>query len=343
MPQSKYDSYGGQSSGNDAEQRQLITNAEVTITAVIDDVFGNQTEWGTESLGVVWHDVELTDGLLYFDAETGKYKMFSWASATGLSPLDAHERGMDFSAEDADEVISREYFGEQKTYELVAAAVEPVEGTDIEASSRYRRVEEVEDGIPSFTEWTDNGGDPVPFPYEFTSWHDGSDDYGPSAATKSLASTLTEYGDEIVTDEDDISNWLADTSGDNLLREDLRGERVEFFLVNKTSEDGYPYQESVFFDEEGVQVVPDNRPSEDAPSTSEPAGGDSNSALTTASDSERSYPEPVADFISTGDGIQLDEERANELLDDMIGDPDTSLTRELVEEAGRERVIDEVV
>jgi len=49
------------------------------------------------------------------------------------------------------------------------------------------------------------------------------------------------------------------------------------------------------------------------------------------------------DFISTGDGIQLDEERANELLDDMIGDPDTSLTRELVEEAGRERVIDEVV
>jgi hypothetical protein len=338
MPQSKYDSYGGQSSGSssDEEQYELVTNEEVTITAEVERVFGVDTDYG-QNLGVVWTDVELTDGLIYFDAEKNKYKMFSWAGATGLSPLDAHERGMDFSADDADEVISRTYFGNQKTYELVAAAVEPIDGTDIDASSRYRRVESVEDGVPQFSGWTDNGGDAVPFPFNFVSWHSGTEDYGPSAGSTSLAERLTDRGEDIIVDEDDVDNWLADTSGNNILRDDLEGRRVEFFYVNKTSENGYNYRVAVLRDAEtGAQIVPDNRDDDDT------ATGGSSSALTTSANGG-TYPEPVADFISTADGIELDEERAGELLDDMIADTDTSLTEELVEEAGRDRVIGEVV
>jgi hypothetical protein len=88
----------------------------------------------------------------------------------------------------------------------------------------------------------------------------GSRKYGPKAASLSLAKLLTRDGVNTVVEEDDwydnlspanqtvaddledesvswLDAWMSDVSGDNLLRDDLQGRRVAWFLVKKDSQE----------------------------------------------------------------------------------------------------------
>lgn len=354
MTQSKYDSYGstgGSSSGSQSENVELLYTPEASFEGTLSRVFGTSSQYG-QSLGVVWEDVEITDGCLYYDVEKDKYKLFSWKKAAGMSPGDAIERGTTLTTDDADDTMTKTYAGNDKTYDLIAAVVEEVEDDGevlIEADSKSREV--LTPGEYDFSEWTDHGGDPVPFEDDMLSWYDGSEEYGPGTAAKGVAETLSEYGEDMVVDEDDIHGWLADDSGNNIVRDDLEGMRMEHFLTVATSESGFNYHVPHFIDvENGIEVVPDNRDdggSEADDTEARASGGgsgnsDSGSALVQAADN--TYPEPVADFIQSAQSLELDPDRASDLLDDMIGDGDTALTSEMVDEAGgRGVVIEEVV
>jgi hypothetical protein len=333
---SKYDSYSESSGGNGYDNIELRFTPYAAVNLTVDRVFGSESQFG-QSLGVNFSDVELEDGALYVDPEKEVYKLFSWKDVAGLSVSESLERGNEPTADDAPEVETKTYVGNEKTYELVAARVPEVTGPDgdivLEATSKTRDVTVYDDGTIETDEWEDRGGDLVEVGDTIT-WYNGSEEYGPSASAKSIAETLTEYGSNAVVDEDDLYNWLPDTSGENIMRSDLEDRRLRFFTVTRESENGFTYHDPIFEDiQTDEQVTPNNR------ETESDAMQDAREA-----DSNGTYPEPVADFVSSGKGLNLTRERAENLLDELLEDSDNSLTEGMLEESGgRDAMIQEVL
>lgn len=338
--------YAEYESGNSAdfeEAPELILTPYATFEGEVATTFGTSSEYG-QSLGVVWEEIEILDGVLYADPEKHKYKLFSWQESNDLSPAERYERGDDPHAEDARDVITKTYFGEDKTYELVAARVPEVtdESGDVvvEPSSVQRDVEFGDaEGEIEFGDFEDLGGDPVEFERALI-WNGAQKDNGANTVSQVTAETLTNYGENAVLDAGDYQNWLIDTSKTNILRDDLDGKRITHFLVKKPGED-YSYNYPVFEDaNSGVQIPPDNRP--EGGSEAEQAG-DSEEAQAAAEADSGSWPEPVADYIESSSRLDLTEERAANLLDDLIDDEDNSLTIEMVEDVGgREALVGQV-
>jgi len=343
----KYDSYGGETQSYDNVEFRFTPKS--TVDATLTRAFGTGSEYG-QSLGVNFEDVAIEDGGLYYYPDGDYYKLFSWEEITGFMPGDAYERGNTPTADDADEVLNKTYFGDTNVYELVAARVP--EGDDWEASSRGRELEGVDDGVPQFSDWTDHDGDTVSFGDNVVSWWDGTEEYGPSTAATSLLENITQYGSGSIVDEDDLYNWLPDTSGDNILRDDLEGREVEFFLVPKEGDSGNVYYDPIVEDKAtGERVQPNNR-----------GGGSGNASSSSGSESEsgesqlvsdareqdaasRSYPEPLADFISSAGNLEMTPDRANDILDDLVGDQSNGLTEAMIDDefGGRGALIEQVV
>jgi hypothetical protein len=343
MTQSKYDSYESAGSSNAYDNIELRFTPYTTVRGVVDRVFGSSSEFG-QSLGVNMRNVEIVDGALYVDPEKDTYKIFSWKNIAGLSISESLERGNEPSVDDAPEVETKNYAGNDKTYELVAARVPEVTGPDgdtvLEATSKIRDVTVYDDGSIDFGDWEDLDGEPVELDEQTITWYNGSDEYGPSAAAKGVLETFSEFGSNAVVDENDLYNWLPDTSGDNIMRSDLEDREVEFFTVTQESSNGYTYHKPILEDvSTGEQIRPNNAGEGGSGNESESEAV----ADARAADSDDDYPEPIADFIQSGSNLNMNRERAENLLDELVGSADNALTEDMVEDYGREHIIQQVL
>lgn len=309
--------------------------------------FGTSSQYG-QSLGTQTTHVRLIDGALYVDPEKGKYKLFSWEDVAGLSPYERYDRGDEPTADDAPEVESKTYGTVKKTYELVAARVEPIEDDGevlVPASSKTREVTITDDGV-DFGDWEDAGGNVIDIGDGLT-WWDGNEEYGPSTSSKRVAQLVTEYGDEVLEDEDDVHNWLVDDSGQDILRDDLRGRDIEFFITKRENESGRSYHFPVILDSEtGAEISPNNTGggSGNEDTQSESSGQSESEAVAAARELDSgSYPEPIADFIQSGEALSMTEERAESLLEELIDEPDNPMTDEMVDDyGGKAALVDRV-
>lgn len=331
----RYSTYGGSSSSSssssydDDDEVDLTFTPHAAVGAYIDRVFGTSADWG-QSLGVAMEDVDLLDGTLYIDPDSGKYKVFSWENVSGLSPMERYERDQTPSADDAPEIERKTYGSNSITYELVAARVEPIEDDGemiVEEDAKVRDVD-VSGDSADFGEWEETSG-AIRIGDTIT-WMSGSDEYGPSTSSRRCAQLLTQYGEDALEDEDDLYNWLTDTSGDNILRNDLKGRRVEFFIDIRESENGRNYHYPVVIDAStGTEIGPNNTDSaskEDSPTNN------------------ATVPEPVGDFIQSGQRLDIDHERAESLLNELIEEPGNALNEQMVEDfGGREALIEEAI
>lgn len=345
MVQNKYDSYSGSSAGS-YDNTELKLNPFAEVRGELTRAFGASSEGG-QSLGVNMENVQIVDGGIYLHPETEKFKLFPWEEMAGISPFEAADRGRDFDVDDADEFISKTYFGETYTYELLAARVPEVTDEDgnvlIEPQTKHREYG-ILDGNIEWHDW-EYGEDPVEVG-NTVSWFDGSDDYGPSNTALSLTRVLTEGGEMNIVDDENINNWHSLPTGENVLRDDLQDRTVNFFIVTREGQNGYNYYDPVVEDaatEERIQ--PNNRASGNGA-----AGGDTGNENSPdeSDDSSGEVPEeydaPVADFLSSGKSLNLTEERAANLLDELVADADNALTESMVSDnGGRQHLIGQVV
>ncbi|NUC72590.1 hypothetical protein HTZ84_09755 [Haloterrigena sp. SYSU A558-1] len=304
------------SGGSNEPDKNLTITPYAPVEGEITRVFGNSNNWG-QSLGVAMENVELVDGCLYHDPEKGKFKVFSWREVVGIDP--ATPDAPEVSADDANQFLVKNYGGTEKRYELVEAVVMA------------------------------NDDDPVSIGNTIM-WYGGSDRFGPKSASKTLAKILTTYGREMVVDDSDIHNWLADTSGENVLRPDLQGRRFGFFEVKKQSnQSDRKYHHPIVKDAEtGVDVTVQNAndgqqgtlgggnaPAEEEETEAEPeAVADGGPAMASE------VPPAIEDFISTCQTLGYDdEEKAETLLADLVEDAGNDLTENMVEEFGGEDAV----
>lgn len=346
---SAYDGSAESSNDNDDsdyDDVEVRLSTYTTVEGEMDKVFGTGSGGNGQSLGINWSDVQLTDGALYWQHDGEYFKTFSWEEVAGMTPEEAAERDMDPSADDADEIVTKTYFGDTYTYELVAARVP--ESENVDADSKARELLDTEGEHPEFSEWEDLGGDPYTFERDLTMWYSGNQEYGASNSAKVLAETLTNYGNDAVLGEgDNLHEWLIDDSGTDIMRDDLAGRRVEFFIVRREGED-YTYNLPIIEDmDTGKRIrAPGYGESDtDADEQENPGDGDESDALLEAKARDASsYPEPLAEFVRSADGLDLTEERANSLLDDMIATDDTGLDEEMVaDHGGRDEIIAQVI
>jgi hypothetical protein len=343
MSTTHYDSYDDGSAESSDDNTEVRFTPYTTIEAVIGGAYGSDSQYG-QSLGVAFDDVELTDGALYADVDKGRYKLFSWQRAADMTPTERLERGDEPSVDDAPDFMRKTYFGNDKEYELVAARVPELTDDDgsvlVEASSKTRSVSFTTDGA-DFGEWEYLDGDKPELPNLIT-WEDGTDENGATVTAQTIAETITSLGDDAVVDADDVYNWLADTSTDNILRDDLEGRRIRFFIVQRDGDD-YTYNLPIIEDvATGERIQPNNR--DDGSDTGNSDSGTAQSVEDVAEQDAGTYPEPIADFISSGRNLELTEQRANTLLDQMVEDSDNSITMDMVNEnGGRDEIIGQVV
>jgi len=333
---------GDPSDADDDDEIDLTFTPHTTVRANLARAFGISNQFG-QTLGMVLDDVQLVDGALYVDEEKEKYKLFSWSDVAGLSPVERLERGQEPDVDDAPLVESKTYGTTDKTYELVAARVESIvedDGDVLVDSSSMIRDAEWRGGSWSFGDFEHHGGGVIDIGSTIT-WWSANEEYGPSTSSTRVAELITDYGEEIVVDDTDQNNWLRDTTGTDILRDDLDGREVEFWLDIRTGDSGRNYHYPIMVDADtGAQIAPNNTGGEMAiagGSGNESAGDDSTESETVQLARELdagSQPEPVADFIRSGESLSLDESRATTLLTELINDPDNGMTEEMVEEAG---------
>ena len=317
------DNSGSSDSDNDRDAEiTLIMTPNATIEANINKAFGNENRFG-RSLGLVWKDVELVDGVLYYDSDKDNHKVFSWREAIGVSPDEAD----DLSADDANQYLMKTYGTTEKRYELVEAVVP--------------------------------GDDPVSIGNAII-WSSGTREHGPNAVSLNLSKLLTRDGVGGVVEEEDwydglseaeqavaddaddtsvswLDVWMKDVSGDNLLRSDLQDRRVAFFTVKKDSESSdRKYHSPIVIDTTTGSRVTRQNNSDSAQGTladdaDESEGEETADEEETADD----VPEPIADFVSTCDSIGFtDPDRASTLLNDLVEDDGNDLTAEMLDEFG---------
>ena len=303
----------GGSSGNGEPDKNLTITPYAPIEGDLVRVFGNANSWG-QSLGIAMENVELVDGCLYHDPEKGKFKVFSWREVIGFDPADPE--GPDADAGDANQFLVKNYGGTEKRYELVEAVVMA------------------------------NDDDPADLG-NVIMWYGGSDRFGPKSASKTLAKILTTHGRDAVVDDSDIHNWLADTSGDNILRGDLQGRRVGFFEVKKQSnQSDRKYHHPIVKDvETGADVtVANNTESEqgtlDGGNDTAEAEAEPEAVADGGPAAAEEVPAAIEDFISTCQTLGYDdEEKASALLGDLVEDAGNDLTENLVEDFGGEEAV----
>lgn len=241
--QSKYQTYGGSGDGSDFDNVTVKQSPFTIIEANITRAFGASPPWGEQTLGVAYEDVVLVDGALYVDPDTEKLKTFSWKETIGLNPVEAIEEGAEFGPDQAPDRLTKTYGDTTKTYRLVGAVhgdifdAEDDETPVYEAASMYRDYETDGEGGVEFGDFEEGDGGPIPVADEVITWHSGSSEYGPSTVSKRLATLLTVFGSDMVVSEDDIGSWLADTSGDNVIRDDLQDRRVQVIMTQRQNED----------------------------------------------------------------------------------------------------------
>lgn len=256
------DNNSGNNSGsqNNDEDKNLTLTPHAEIEGKLVKVFGNNNRFG-HSLGISWEDVKLVDGCLYHDPDKDNYKVFSWKDVVGMAPGQG-----EFSSDDANQYLVKNYGGTEKRYELVEA-VHP------------------------------DHDEPVPIGNAIM-WYGGSSAYGPKSASKTLSKVLTERGSDMMVEEDDwyeslstadqrradlptddddhlswVTGWLSDTSGNDMTRSDLKGRRFAFFEVKRKSNQSdrhfhHPIVEDAVT---GTQVAVNNRVSESADEDAESA------------------------------------------------------------------------
>jgi hypothetical protein len=304
---------GGYDDGE--EDKNLILTPYAEIEGDLEKVFGNDNSFG-QSLGISWENVELVDGCLYYDSEKNKYKVFAWKDVVGMNPGQG-----DFSADDANQFLVKNYGGTEKRYEL-EVAVHPDQDEPVAIGGAIM-------------------------------WYGGSDEYGPKSASKTLAQILTQPGREmVVRDADgnvsgDNKNWLTETSAADVTRSDLKGRRFAFFEIKKDSNSSdrkfhHPIVEDTAT---GTQVTANNN--SDEGETQGTLEGDSEAETAAATDggapaaqTEAGVPEPITDFVSSvGQFDDFTRERAANLLEDFIGDDGLPLTQDLVDEFGGEEAV----
>jgi len=308
------DQTSGSSSGaDDQPDKNLTITPYAPIEGDLVKVFGNSNSWG-QSLGVKMENVELVDGALYYDPEKGKHKVFNWKDVAGVMP--SEDTPVD--ADDANQFLVKNYGGTEKRYELVESVVMA------------------------------NDDDPVSIG-NVIMWYGGSDQYGPKSASKTLAKILTTLGRDAVVDDEDINNWLADTSGENVLRPDLQGRRFGFFEVKKDSnQSDRVYHHPVVKDAStGGQVTVQNGTGGQQGTLGDESGGNAEPEAVTdgGPSATAAVPVPIEDFISTAQTLGYDEDRARAatLLTDLVGDAGNDLTQNMVDEfGGEDAVLDEV-
>lgn len=267
MSYSKYDSYdGGSSTSTDFDvDPELKVTPYTQFEGTLDRAFGSNSPYG-HSLGVPYEDVEIVDGALFVDldaddADDITLKLFSWEETTGFSIAEAVERGEEPSVDDVPNVLPKTYGDTRKRYGLVGARIMPDEDAGVEAQSLVRDFEFV-DGEIEFGDTEDAGGDKIDIG-DAMMWLGTSDD-GPTATARRAAALLTRYGEDAVASEDEL-DWLVDTSGDNILREQLRGRRVRHILITQQSEENEDrsWYKPIFEDvKTGEQIVYNNDASE---------------------------------------------------------------------------------
>ncbi|WP_200531585.1 MULTISPECIES: hypothetical protein [unclassified Halorubrum] len=303
------------SGGSNEPDKNLTITPYAPIEGEMTRVFGNANSWG-QSLGIAMENVELVDGCLYHDPEKGKFKVFSWRDVVGIDPNDPE--APEVSADDANQFLVKNYGGTEKRYELVEAVVMA------------------------------NDDDPADLG-NVIMWYGGSDRFGPKSASKTLAKILTTHGRDAVVDDSDIHNWLADTSGDNILRGDLQGRRVGFFEVKKQSnQSDRKYHHPIVKDvETGADVtVANNTASEQGTldggnAPAEDGDAEPEAVADGGAAAAQEVPAAIEDFISTCQTLGYDdEEKAEALLGDLVEDAGNDLTENLVEDfGGREAVV----
>lgn len=288
-----YGAYGGNDSDNNSSSDDdnggddSARDMNLTITPYAEfegelvKVFGNSNRFG-QSLGVAFEDLELIDGCLYHDPDKDNYKLFSWKAVLGMMPGEG-----DFESGDANQFLVKTYGSTEKRYELVEA-VHP------------------------------DKDDPVPIGNACL-WYSGSSAHGPKSASKTLAKILTQDGRNAMIEEDDwydslskadqrradldpdddkylswVSGWLADTSGDNLCRDDLEGRRFNFFEVKKDSNNSdRKYHHPIVEDSvTGTTVTVDNNVSSGEQGTLD---GDGEAEPAPATDGGTAAAEPAQD------------------------------------------------
>ncbi|TQQ81890.1 hypothetical protein [Halonotius roseus] len=312
-----YDSYDDEIESNDdsddeydnEESKNLTVTPYAEIELTLDSVFGTSSDYG-DVFGINASDVEIVDGCLYYDEEKDKYKVFSWKSVVGMNPGDG-----EFTADDANQFLVKTYGSTEKRYELIAA-VHPDHDEPV--------------GM----------GDAI-------MWYGGSQKHGPKSAAKSLAQILSAPGREMVIRDAegdvsrDIDNWLADTSADNVLRDDLAGRRFAFFEIKKDSNTSdrkfhHPIVEDV---KTGNQVAVNNSSTQSEIEDAGEAAAATDGGVPPAETTE-GVPEPISDFISSVQQFDdFSEDRASEILADFIGDESLPLTQDLVDDFGGEEAV----
>lgn len=249
--QSKYDSYSESTGGQDFDSIELIPAVRSMVQGELTKFFGTDNEWG-QSVGLTMTNVQLEDGGLYLDPEKGKLKTFSWDGILGVDQFDLLEDGEVLEASEAHERLSKEYAGNNKTYQLVGARVAEVVDDDgetvVPASSTFREFEWFGEGDAEFDGFEDLGGDLVPIHDETITWFGADSEHGASASTSRLIGLLA--GPDFRGDMDTHTNFITDTSGDNILREDLQDRTVRFLVTRRTAEESgreynYPVVEDV--------------------------------------------------------------------------------------------------
>lgn len=336
----RYESRDSTSTSSSYDRQLTFTFTQYTdFEADIESAFGTSSDFG-QSLGVAFENVEVIDGGLYL-ADNGKMKLFSLSKSGAIDPEKALERDMDVDVDDVDEFMHKDYNVAEVDYDLVAARVPEITDGDgnvlIEASSKKRELEVDKDGNRTFGDWEDFNGDTVSVEDNLVSYFGASEENGASTESQRMAEVLTQFGSNATEDTDDAYNWLADTSGQNILRSDLKDRRVEIIKVVREGEDsGYDYHFPIVLDvKTGTEIAPMNR--DDEPDTTE-----AKTEKGTTDSPQEAYPGPIADFISSGVALDLSKDRAETLLDDMITDGENPLDQTTVDEVGREEIINEV-
>jgi hypothetical protein len=343
-------------SANSFDDVTLKIEANTTIEGTLTEVFGTENQRG-QSLAVKFEDAVVLDGCLYRDTEyDDRYKLFSWQEVMGRDP------SPDFipSPDDCNQYLMKNYMGNEKTYEFVGARRQAVETEPDFDDDLLERAQDGDAGAQqAFAEAWENFTpevvaeaepvEPVPIAEGKTvMWYGGSQRFGPKSASKTLAQTLTEPGRNMVIRNadgevsDNVNSWITDTTKENIVREDLEGRRFAFFEVNRKSNTSgnwfkHPYVVDVQTDE---TVLP--RREDEQAELSQPASTDGGAVTETQDQDQDDVPEPVADFITHATKLGFgpgDEAEAAAFLNDLLVEPNSGLTQEMVDDYGGEDAV----